>query len=425
MAQAWETEQPGIRSMARALPGQFSKQTDGVKFWKKNKAAYQAALTEARQAQQQAQQAAEQQRLAEQKAEQERLAAAAKAEAERRAAAAIAAEEKAAADKKAAEERAAAVAAANARGVTAADFDYDAARDGRGVMITKYKGLATIVNIPAVIEGLPVTEIGGIDTGRSDYDSGGTIYDGAFQNNTEITSVTIPDSVTSVVAGGSVGGYVGGGGRGDEGTYVIRTWGAFAGCTSLKSVTLPRNLKTIPYGMFGDCSSLETITLPAGLEQIEERAFANTALKSIVLPDRITRIKEGAFAGTGLTSVVLPKNLEALGPSKGWGANAGGQGVFESCTSLESVTFQSRGLWVLLNTFWNCPSLRTLTINENVDFDHYYDEDIPFGSGDDAAPITTVNIGPNVTRIGNSDCIPTGKLSIAAKAAINRVGDNR
>ncbi|MDR2500536.1 MAG: leucine-rich repeat domain-containing protein [Treponema sp.] len=239
-----------------------------------------------------------------------------KAAAERAAAQAAAkaaeAERQAAADKKAAGERAAAIAAANAKGVTAADFEYDATRDGRGVVIKKYKGLATIVNIPAVIEGLPVTEIGGIDTGRSDDYSGGTVYDGAFQDNTEITSVTVPDSVTSVLEGSSGTVYVGGGGKGDD-RYEMKTWGAFAGCTSLKSVTLPRNLKIIPYGMFGDCSSLETITLPAGLERIGEMAFANTALKSIALPGRIAGIGNRAFSGTGLSSVVLPKNLQSLG----------------------------------------------------------------------------------------------------------------
>ncbi|MDR1307452.1 MAG: hypothetical protein LBK74_07755, partial [Treponema sp.] len=88
---------------------------------------------------------------------------------ERAEAAQKAAEEKAAAERKAAEERAAAaqaeerqtaIDAANARGVTAEDFDYDIIRDGTGIVITGYKGMATIVNIPAVIEGLPVKELG-------------------------------------------------------------------------------------------------------------------------------------------------------------------------------------------------------------------------------------------------------------------------
>jgi hypothetical protein len=109
-----------------------------------------------------------------------------------------------------------------------------------------------------------------------------------------------------------------------------------------------------------------------------------------------------------------------------------GSGVFQSCAGLESVTFQSRGLSVAVDAFWNCPSLTTLTINENVDFETYGEGELgPFSSvswydgmaiKNGTAPITTVNIGPNVTRIGNSGCIPAGKLSIAAKAAINRVG---
>jgi hypothetical protein len=322
------------------------------------------------------------------------------------------AERRSVAEKKAAEERAAAIAAANAKGVTAADFEYDINEKGNGIVIKKYKGLAIVVNIPATIEGFPVTEIRGIAADTYEYYET-VYYDGVFQENKEITSVTIPDSVTSI-------------GEGDS-----RTRGAFAGCTSLKSVTLPRNLKTIPSYMFADCRSLETITLPAGLEQIGEGAFANTALKSIALPDRITGIGNGAFSGTGLSSVVLPKNLQRLGSYSDYYSR---NGVFYDCTSLESVTFQSRRLSVAVDAFWNCPSLTTLTINENVDFEPYGGGELgPFSSvswydgmasKNGAAPITTVNIGPNVTRIGNSGYIPTGKLSIAAKAAINRVGYN-
>jgi len=66
---------------------------------------------------------------------------------------------------------------------TEADFTVKKSADGKSITITKYKGSATAVNIPAKIQNLPVTEIGN----KAFYLS-------------EMTSVTIPNTVTSIKA---------------------------------------------------------------------------------------------------------------------------------------------------------------------------------------------------------------------------------
>ena len=71
----------------------------------------------------------------------------------------------------------------------------------------------------------------------------------AFKNCTEITSVTIPNSVTSI------NGY------------------AFAGCSSLTSATLPESLTSIIDGVFKDCSSLTSVTIPSNVTYIGSYAF--------------------------------------------------------------------------------------------------------------------------------------------------------
>jgi hypothetical protein len=276
------------------------------------------------------------------------------------------------------------LAAINAKGVTADDFEYDVTRSGDGIMITRYKGFATIVNIPAVIEGFPVKEIGGYIL---DYDTAKKYWDnpardmlvGAFFGNREITSVTIPDSVTTI-----------------EG----RT---FWPCTSLMSVTLSSSLKSIPNDMFYGCTSLETIILPSSLTTIGNSAFGGcTALETVAFSDSITEIRSGAFRGcTALTALILPKNLRSLNDS-----------VFENCTGLTSVTFQSKNLQIQSSVFTGCTALTTLIINENMNVQGYFLKD---------CPITTVTIGPNVTKIQNVDLIPQGNMDIATRAALNRL----
>ena len=81
-----------------------------------------------------------------------------------------------------------------------AGMEYRINNDGRSVTVTKYTGNATTVNIPARIQGLPVTVI-------DDY---------AFYNYSSLTSIDIPSSVTSI----------------DE--------AAFWDCSSLTSITLSR-----------------------------------------------------------------------------------------------------------------------------------------------------------------------------------------
>jgi hypothetical protein len=115
--------------------------------------------------------------------------------------------------------------------------------------------------------------------------SGSTITSiGGFSDCTNLTGITIPNSVTSI------------------GQY------AFSG-TSLTSVVIPDSVTNIGYGAFKDCSSLTSVTLPAN---------AN-----------FTSIAQYAFSGTSLTSITIPKNVTEIVTH-----------AFNNCTSLVSVTFQ-------------------------------------------------------------------------------------
>jgi len=72
-----------------------------------------------------------------------------------------------------------------------------------------------------------------------------------FVNKTEITKLTIPNSVTSI------------------GAY------AFFNCKGLKSVTIPNSVTTIGSYAFDNCGNLNTITIGNGTETINYYAFSN------------------------------------------------------------------------------------------------------------------------------------------------------
>ncbi|MDE6589194.1 MAG: leucine-rich repeat domain-containing protein, partial [Oscillospiraceae bacterium] len=44
----------------------------------------------------------------------------------------------------------------------------------------------------------------------------------------------------------------------------------------MESITLPDSLELIDYGAFGGCSSLRTVTIGSGTKYIYDRAFSNT-----------------------------------------------------------------------------------------------------------------------------------------------------
>jgi hypothetical protein len=143
-----------------------------------------------------------------------------------------------------------------------------------GVVITEYKGNAKAVTIPAVIDGSPVIGLG----------------DFAFAGNTSITSVTIPAGVKGI------------------GDYV------FQGCTGLTSVTLPAGITKIENGTFSGCSSLRSISIPNSVTKIEDYAFQGcTALASVTLPNSGIRIDNSAFTACPVLGSTSQTAIRGLG----------------------------------------------------------------------------------------------------------------
>ena len=71
---------------------------------------------------------------------------------------------------------------------------------------------------------------------------------------------------------------------------------AFAYCDSLTSVTIPDSVTTIGEWAFADCDSLTSVTIPDSVTSIGYSAFEYcTSLTSVTIPDSVTSIGYSAF----------------------------------------------------------------------------------------------------------------------------------
>lgn len=149
------------------------------------------------------------------------------------------------------------------------DFEYEETDDGT-IIITKYTGSTTVVDIPDQIDGKDVT-----------------IIDEFVFNNKQLTSVSLPNKLKEI--------------RRD----------AFRN-NRISSIQLPDTLEVIGLGGLSD-NLFTTITLPNNLKILEVNALRDNNLISIELPPNIEKIGNLAFYNNNLTSIHIPSNVKTIG----------------------------------------------------------------------------------------------------------------
>ncbi len=204
-----------------------------------------------------------------------------------------------------------------------------------------------------------------------------SIGDYAFYGCAGLTSVTIPGNVTSIgisVFDGCSGlASAGPIGRGEFnykfGWIDVIPGYAFNDCSSLTSVTIPNSVTSIGEYAFSDCSGLTSMIIPDSVTSIGEYAFYEcTGLTSVTIPDSVTSINRETFYDcSNLTSVTIPVSVTSIGDY-----------AFYGCSGLTDVYYS--GTEVQWNKVKNDFGNRYLT-DATI---HYYStgpDDVLFAGG--------------------------------------------
>ena len=209
-------------------------------------------------------------------------------------------------------------------GLSANGFTYTV-EDGEAT-ITAYNNNAAQIEIPDTLGGYPVTKIGAYafanraETAGTDISSlrlpAGLreIGAGAFDINSTVTSLVIPDSV-EVIGARAFHCWIKLSNLEFAGNHLktIGKW-AFRNAHSLNSLALPDALETIEEGAFSYCTSLNSVSIPASVTSLEREAFLScTSLQEVIINNRNMAIGDNAFDLTLSTKNADNRSLTVSG----------------------------------------------------------------------------------------------------------------
>ena len=280
------------------------------------------------------------------------------------------------------------------------------------------------------------------------YTSNDVIGDKAFYYCRGLTSLTLPDGITSI-------GYC-----------------AFYGCSGLTSLTLPDDITSIGSWAFRDCSGLTSLTIPAGITSIHSLAFQycsglkevricindnldtyltkghpyipvdykyidcdikyyinDKEITSIEIPSNVTTLGDYVFQGRrGLTSLNLPAGITSIGSGAFYdcsgltslnlpaGITSIGSSAFAGCSGLTSLNLPAGITSIGSYTFSGCSGLTSLTLPAGI-------TSIGYGAFRNCSGLTSLNLPDGITEIGDRafyDC--SGLTSLTLPAGITSIG---
>ncbi len=225
----------------------------------------------------------------------------------------------------------------------------------------------------------------------------------AFGNNSYLTSVEFADSTTELTIG----------------TY------AFQSCSTLKTITIPKNVVSIEDGVFDRCTKLASITVDPESEYyltadgvLFDKNFTQLLFYpagktgTFVLPKDVKSIGAGVFRGNeSLTSIQIGNQVTSIGTD-----------AFRECSNLKEVIFDldttnTETLVFGNSVFYDCRALTSLELPNRV-------EKIPDEFVKSCFSLGSFIIPDSVTEIGTKAFTSTALKNITIPASVTLIGNS-
>lgn len=220
------------------------------------------------------------------------------------------------------------------------------------IKLIKYVGDLKEITIPSEIDEKPVAVIGSLCF---------------FDTSTDVTSVEIPSSVTTIEES------------------------AFYYADELTSIRIPDSVTKIGARAFAWCNALETVSIGSGITEIPEYCFNHcVSLNTIVIPPNVTKFGARAFSFcSGMTELEVPSVVESVDEL-----------AFKGCSSLEFITFHNDLITLGTNIFGDCGKVVVIA-NEGSNAKEYCKEyALRWSTSKD---IEAVVLGPDEESAGESE----------------------
>ena len=214
----------------------------------------------------------------------------------------------------------------------------------------------------------------------------------------------------------------------DDVVYTVTSFAknAFYNSPQMTSLTIPKSVTSIKYhrGFFYNCNKLASIVVEEGNPNYDSREGCNALIEtasnkllygtpSSFIPNSITTIGVAAMTHLNVTTFTIPNSVTTIE-----------DGAFSGCTELTSVYIGTGLEHIGENIFNECNQLKTVEINSNALVSkNYTTEEINVSGLFWGSSVEELVLGENVTSVGERAFVRSNFKSLKMSDNLTTIGD--